>query len=380
MPRAEPIEAIVSLLAAAPPGVLATISSVRGSSPAPLLSRLLVSSAGETVGTVGGGCLEAEVVREAQRVRAAGGWARVAFTLTEAEEELRMVCGGTVEVLLERLGAEDLPLFRLLAERAASGATTLLARTFDGGAEAEAAGAGGRRIIGSSVSEPSRLLLGEEGEVLWGSGALPADVRGAALQAIHEERTHWSADGRIFLEPVVGVPRLVLFGGGHVSRAVFLIAREVGFRIAVADDRARYASPARFPDAERFVVPGFAEIARHVALGPHDSALVCTRGHQFDEEVLDQVLRMPPVRYVGVIGSRRKHRVARERLAARGVLRERLDGLFAPVGLDIGAVTPEEIAVAIVAQVVAVRRRAVADRARHLAGTPVPEGTPREGA
>ncbi len=378
MTRPEPIIVIPTLVEKTPPGVLATIASVRGSSPAPLLSRMFVSGIGETVGTVGGGCLEAEVAREAQRVRADGGWRRVAFALTEAEEDLRMVCGGTVELLIEKIGSNDLDVFRLLAERFAAGRTTLLARVFEAPSAADAAGAGAGpcpgagavanspRLTGSGRAAPRRLLLGESGEVLCGDGALPDDARADALRAIHDERSCWTADGLVFVEPVVGLPRLVLFGAGHVSRAVGAVAREAGFRITVADDREKYASAARFPDAERIVVPGYQDLAERVPVAPHDYVLVCTRGHQFDEEILEQLLALPPIRYLGVIGSRRKHLAAERHLTEKGIAAERFRDLRAPVGLDIGAVTPEEIAVSIVAEMIAVRRRAAADAGHSL--------------
>ncbi len=388
MPASDPIPAIASLLEKAPPGVLATIASVRGSSPAPILSRMLVSAIGETVGTVGGGCLEAEVLLEAARVKAEGGWRRVAYTLDESEEELRMVCGGTVEILLESVAEDDAAMFRLLAARHAAGQSTLVARIFGErgdaghggrsgdagdakgpGDAAAAAGAGSSsRLLARGRTEPARLLLGEEGEVLWGGGALPAPARAAALQAIHGERAAWLDDGRVFLEPVVGLPRALLFGGGHVSRAVYRAALEAGFRVTVVDDRPKFAAAERFPDAERIVLPGYRDIASRVRLAPHDYVLVMTRGHQFDEEILDQILRMPPTRYLGVIGSRRKQITAEKRLVARGIPAERFRAIHGPVGLPIGAVTPEEIAVSIVAEMIAARRGAPDDRARALAG------------
>jgi len=368
----DPIHAISSLLEKAPPGVLATIASVRGSSPAPILSRMLVSAIGETVGTVGGGCLEAEVLLEARRVKADGGWRRVAYTLDESEEELRMVCGGTVEILLESVAQTDLALFRLLAARHAAGQSTLLARLFgersDAGDSAGAAGTGSSsRLLACGRIEPTRLLLGEEGEVLWGGGALPAPARAAALQAIHGERATWLDEGRVFLEPVVGLPRVVLLGGGHVARAVYRAALEAGFRVTVVDDRPKYAAAERFPDAERIVLPGYRDIASRVRLAPPDYVLVMTRGHQFDEEILDQILRMPPTRYLGVIGSRRKQITAEKHLVARGIPAERFRAIHGPVGLPIGAVTPEEIAVSIVAEMIAARRGAPDERTRALA-------------
>jgi len=353
-------------------GVVATIASVHGSTPAPVLSRLFLSDAGEMIGTVGGGCLEAEVQREAQKLRAAGGWARVAFTLTETEDELRMVCGGTVEILLERLEAGDAALFELLAERGEAGLTSVLARVFgDGGpallgTRAEPAGS---RARASGAAPPARLVLGEEGETLAGTAALPRALLPLALRAVHDERAAWAADGAVYLEPIVGRPRVVLIGGGHVSRAVHAAATAAGFQVTVVDDRAQYVAPERFPGARAVVVPGYTGLAERVAFAPHDFIVLATRGHQYDEQVLEDLLRLPPTRYLGVIGSRRKHELAAKHLLARGISEERLRALHAPVGLDIGAVTPEEIAVSIVAEMIAVRRRARPSKAPSLAET-----------
>lgn len=360
------------LLARSGGGVIATIASVHGSTPAPLLSRLFLSDDGALAGTVGGGCLEAEVAREAQKLRAAGGWSRVAFTLTETEDELRMVCGGTVEILLERLESNEGALFELLEARAAAGLTSILARVFaDGGPpilDSRAEPRGPRARCAGAVA-PARAVLGEEGERLWGGAALPREHLPLALRAVRDERAAWAAGGAVYVEPIAGRPRLVLIGAGHVSRAVHAAATAAGFAVTVVDDRAQYVSAERFPGARCVVVPGYANLANHIALEPHDFIVLATRGHQYDEQVLDELLRLPATRYLGVIGSRRKHEHAARRLTERGVSRERLDAMHAPVGLDIGAVTPDEIAVSIVAELIAVRRRARPGKAAPLAQT-----------
>jgi xanthine dehydrogenase accessory factor len=372
-----PFQEMVRALDEAPPAVLATIASVRGSSPAPVLSRMLVSSLGEVVGTVGGGCLEGEVLREAQKVRAAGGWARVAFTLTESDEELRMVCGGTVEILLERLEPGDGTLLEAVARRADAGLSSVLARVFrEGGprplADAPKGSAPRERAAGHEA--PIRCLLGEEGEHLWGDrDRFPREALASALGVAHEERSAWIEDGSIFLEPIVGSPRLLLIGGGHVGRAIHAIAAAAGFRVTVVDDREKYVAAERFPGATRVAVPEYHDLAAHVTITPHQFVVLATRGHQFDERVLDQLLRLPRTRYLGVIGSRRKHEIAERNLVARGIPAERFRELHAPIGLDIGAVTPEEIAVAVVAEMIAVRRRREPSRAPALAAAPSSE-------
>jgi xanthine dehydrogenase accessory factor len=362
---------MVRALDEAPPAVLATIASVRGSSPAPVLSRMLVSSLGEVVGTVGGGCLEGEVLREAQKVRAAGGWARVAFTLTESDEELRMVCGGTVEILLERLEPGDRALLDAVAQRADAGLTSVLARVFpEGGPRplAEAPEGGAPRERATSREAPIRSLLGEDGERVWGDcDRLSRETLSSALRAAQDERSVWLNDGSIFLEPIVGSPRLLLIGGGHVGRAIHAIAAAAGFRVTVVDDREKYVAAERFPGATRVAAPEYRDLTAHVTITPHEFVVLATRGHQFDERVLEQLLRLPRTRYLGVIGSRRKHEIAERNLAARGIPAERFRELHAPIGLDIGAVTPEEIAVAVVAEMIAVRRRRDPSRAPSLA-------------
>ncbi|MFN0152307.1 MAG: XdhC family protein [bacterium] len=359
---------------------MATIASVHGSTPAPVLSRLFVSDTGEAIGTVGGGCLEAEVQREAQKLRAAGGWARVVFTLTETEEELRMVCGGTVEILLERLELGDIALCELLERRTELGTTSVLARIFsDGGppligTRAEPAAP---RDRASGASAPARIVLGEEGEPLLGLAVLPQALHSTAMSAVRDERSAWAAGGAIYLEPVVGRPRVVLIGAGHVSRAVHAAATAAGFQVTVVDDREKYVAAERFPGARRIVLPGYAELSERVDFAPHDFVVLATRGHQYDEQVLEGLLRLPPTRYLGVIGSRRKHERAAAQLLARGIPEARLLALHAPIGLDIGAVTPEEIAVSIVAEMIAVKRRAHSAIAASLAQTKGIAAAPR---
>jgi xanthine dehydrogenase accessory factor len=349
-------------LANGSPGVLATIASTHGSTPAPVLSRLFVTGAAEVLGTVGGGCLEAEVLREAQKVRAAGGWARVAFQLTESEEELRMVCGGTVEILIERIEAEEADLFARIARRSGEGLAVLFARAFrDGGPPplgARDGGPGEGRARASGTRAPARALLAEDGERLWGASELSREALDLALRAAREERAVWAATGAFYLEPVAARPRLLLVGAGHVSRAIHAIAAAAGFQTTVIDDREKYVAEERFPGATRIAVPGFEGLAEHVVVRPQDFVVLATRGHQFDEEALEQILRLPPVRYLGVIGSRRKHELAAKNLIGRGIPPERFAALHAPIGLDIGAVTPDEIAVAVVAEMIAVKRGA----------------------
>ena len=156
----------------------------------------------------------------------------------------------------------------------------------------------------------------------------------------------------IFVEPIESAPRLVIVGAGHVGAAVATIAREVGFRVVVVDEREELNDEAHVPGCERVLLAP-RESLTTVAPNEHDHVLITTHDHRLDEEALDAYARAPH-RYVGLIGSRRKVLKILARIEQRGPLPP-LDRVYAPVGLDLGAVTPAEIAVAIVAELVALR-------------------------
>jgi xanthine dehydrogenase accessory factor len=159
----------------------------------------------------------------------------------------------------------------------------------------------------------------------------------------------------VFLEPLLGTPTLCLFGAGHVAQPLARMARATGFRVEVADDRVKFANPERFPDVDRILVADYAEAARQMTLGPNTYAVVVTRGHKGDADALQAVLGRG-LRFVGLLASRPKlvHIVAE--LEGRGVPGEELQAIHSPLGLEIGATTPEEIAVSVLAEMIAVRR------------------------
>ena len=156
----------------------------------------------------------------------------------------------------------------------------------------------------------------------------------------------------IFVEPIEGAPRLIVIGAGHVGAAVARFAREVGFRVVVVDERDELNDEAHVPGCERVLLPP-RESIDHVAPTEHDYVLVTTHDHRLDEEALDAYARAPH-RYVGLIGSQRKILRILARVAQRTALPP-LERVYAPVGLDLGAVSPAEIAIAIVAELVALR-------------------------
>jgi xanthine dehydrogenase accessory factor len=169
------------------------------------------------------------------------------------------------------------------------------------------------------------------------------------------------------VEAVSSAPRLVVFGGGHVGAKVAEAAAFAGWRVTVVDDRAEYADRGRLPFAERTVVCDYHDLPAALGLDASTYAVVATRGHQHDAVIVDQLARRE-LRYLGMLGSRRKVALTWRLLERWGVPAERLGGVRAPVGLAIGADTPAEIAISVLAEMIAVRRCRDGEGALSLAG------------
>jgi xanthine dehydrogenase accessory factor len=159
----------------------------------------------------------------------------------------------------------------------------------------------------------------------------------------------------IFVEPIEPVPTVLIIGGGHVGKALVHLAKWLGFRVALSDDRAEYCSADWAPGADEYWPVAVAELAERFRFNRQTYIVMPTRGVPLDVEALPKLLDKPQA-YLGVIGSRRRWATARKRLAASGVAAERLDRVHAPMGLELNAETPEEIAVSIMAEIIMLRR------------------------
>ena len=241
--------------------------------------------------------------------------------------------------------------------------------------------AGGRQaalvtIVGASGSTPagigSKMLVREDGSVLGtiGGGSVEKLVTEEALLAMRTGTARrlsyglregeaaemiCGGDMEIFVEPILQEPRLFIFGGGHIALALSKMARLVGFRIIVVDDRPEFASAERFPEAERTIAADFSEAFSTLNVDSSSYIVIVTHAHAGDEVVLERALETE-ARYIGMIGSRRKNSVVFDNLRARGVPQASIDRTHAPIGLPIHAWTSEEIAVSILAEIVKVRR------------------------
>jgi len=157
------------------------------------------------------------------------------------------------------------------------------------------------------------------------------------------------------IEPYFPEPRLIIFGGGHIAKPLAEFGAKVGFATTVIDDRLSFANKARFPEAENVICESFEKCFTKLNLNMSAFVVIVTRGHRHDLECLRQVLKHNTA-YVGMIGSRRRVKSVKEQLLDEGYIQEKLDNINAPIGLEIGAVTPEEIAIAIIAQIISFKR------------------------
>jgi xanthine dehydrogenase accessory factor len=251
-------EEIVRLRHEGRSGALATIIATSGSIPSHASAKMLVRDDGSIVGTIGGGCVEAEIITSARKVIEQEKPETFEFNLTKNPSfDTGLICGGTLEV---------------------------------------------------------------------------------------------------FVEPILSEPLVYLFGAGHVGYHTYRIAQTVGFKTIVVDDRVSFANRDRFPEAEEVYAEDWDKVLAQLSPPENSFILIATRGHREDMRVLQWAVDSK-ARYVGMIGSRRKVITMCKELQKLGVPSCKFDRLHAPVGLDIGATTPEEIAVAVVAEMIAVRRR-----------------------
>jgi xanthine dehydrogenase accessory factor len=333
--------------------VYCSVVETRGSTPQKAGAAMLVFPDGGQSGTLGGGCVEAEVKQRALRLLGEGGGAPGVLTFCLDDNygwDDGLICGGRMSILADPLapGADG------RRERAADyyRAFRVLVEGGHGGTEAvvtEARGPGlhvGDRWLFDATGRPAAQL---------GAAGVPEEVA-RHLIPLEKRPRPFSYQGVAYLPVLPGVTLLIV-GGGHVGQAVGRLAAEVDFDVWVLDDRERFASRERFPAAKRLLVgdigAALQELARS-AITPSFFCLIVTRGHAHDEEALYHLARTG-ASYVGMIGSRRKIRLIFEDLQARGVPAEALQRVHAPLGLQIGSQTVPEIAVSIVAELIACR-------------------------
>lgn len=326
------------------PFVMARIVRLVGSAPRTVGAGCIVRRDGALLGTIGGGLLEHKVIERAKEVLSEGVSTLFRFRLTGKDLETSdMLCGGIADVYLEPLSPENSDAVEVYTQAAQLVKEDLRGTLVTLVAE----GLGG-------LARDNRVLIHQGSVLAGGLKGLPNDFsdltrkRKARLNLLEDEGEE------VFVETVAPDPDLFLFGAGHVSRAVAHVAKMVGFRVTVIDDRAEFANRERFADADKILVAPFDGIMARLALTRNSYLVIVTRGHAHDYNVLRDALTTQTA-YIGMIGSRTKRRTVYDRLLEEGAEWEALSAVHAPIGLEIGAGTPEEIAVSIVAELIKVR-------------------------
>lgn len=333
--------------------VLATIIQQAGPSPRGLGTKFLILDDGSFVGTIGGGLLEARTLEGAKKVFDTRLPLRLHFSLKGSDvAETDMLCGGEVQVFLEPLLPNNPGLSSLCRE--------LLSITKRGGV-----GLVVTRLDPESWqhSQVPKILLEKEGQCFGsapGEAALEATLLGDMEQLLTSRQPviltfeEGGSKAEVFVEPVISDPALFIFGGGHVSGEIVPLASLVGFKVVVIDDRREFAKTERFPQAGEVHEYPFEGVMDRLAVDESSYIVIVTRGHIHDNIVLEQSLRTK-AGYIGMIGSRQKRNIIYENLLAQGFTQKDLSRVHSPIGLDIGAETPEEIAVSVVAELIQVR-------------------------
>jgi xanthine dehydrogenase accessory factor len=295
-------------------GALATVARTSGSTPVPVGTKLLIGPEGRLQGTVGGGCVEADVLTAARALQEQRPILLTHHLNADLAGDLGLSCGGTVEIVVE-------PLLR----------------------------------SGGYVAVLEQAAASAEGTVITG-------LDWAAVKSFSPERgdpgepaAELSADRGTLVERIRSAPRVIVFGAGHVGSAVAHAADAAGFRVVLVDDRSEFADPARFSERVSVRAASVHDALTSLPVSETDAIVIATRGHRHDAVILERVAASR-AGYVGLLGSRRKKAVVTNALRVAGVPPEALERVRCPVGLAIGAETPEEIAVSVVAELIAWRR------------------------
>jgi len=348
---------------------MATIVSSRGSTPREVGAKMVVTASGDILGTVGGGCGEAEVCRKAVEVIRSRKPAIVTVELMDdIESDSPAVCGGIMDVFVDPWwdDPESAPCKEFANELAqvvmdGSGgviATVLRAENCD------------------EVSSGQKCFI-RNGELKAGNisnaALLQSILKQAESQLNKEESreisislTETGCRAEVFFEIIPPMRKVIIVGAGHLAIPLVQFAKILGFHITVLDDRIKYANRERFPEADEVLVGDMAATLREIPITPFTYVVLITRGHQFDEPCLREVLPSP-AKYIGMIGSRRRVQACFLRFRdEEGIPEELLNRVYAPIGLDIGSETPEEIALSIISEMIKVRRGGTAQSlARH---------------
>lgn len=340
---------------------MATIVSTYGSTPREVGAKMVVTATGEILGTVGGGCGEAEVRRQAVEVIRSRKPAMVKVELMDdIESDSPAVCGGILNVFVDPWWSgpgEELceTLASELLQVAKDGVSAVVA-TIISADNCGAASPGVKCLIRDGAMCAGNL----DNPQLLAAILREADVRlgkeQCGLSILNVPGPNAPGKAEVFFDVIPARQKAVIVGAGHLAIPLVKFARILGFHVTVLDDRVIYANRERFPEADEVLVGDMAGTLRRIEITPDTYIVLITRGHQFDEPCLREVVHSR-AKYIGMIGSKRRIKACFIRFRDEdGIPEELLKKVYAPIGLDMNAESPEEIALAIIAEMITVRR------------------------
>jgi xanthine dehydrogenase accessory factor len=350
------------------PAALATVVGTYSSAPRQPGASMLVGPAGEAVGSVSGGCVEGAVYELGEQVLADGRPILQRYGVSDDDAfAVGLTCGGIIDIFVEKITPETYAQLGEVADAVKSESPVAVATVVSGPAERL-----GKRVI----VWPDRVEGGTGSARL--DDAVRDDARGL-LDAGRNAMLTYGVDGQrrgeglsVFVESFAPPPRMIVFGAIDFAAAVAKIGNFLGFRVTVCDARPVFATASRFPGANEVVVEWphryLAAEAEAGRIDARTALCVLTHDPKFDVPLLEVALRLPEVGYIGAMGSRRTHDDRLERLRERGITEDEIAKMSSPIGLDLGARTPEETAVSIAAEMIAQHWGGAGTRLAHREG------------
>ena len=388
---------------------MGTVVATFRSAPRPPGASMLVGPDGAAVGSVSGGCVEGAVYELAQEVVGAGTPVLQRYGVSDDDAfAVGLTCGGILDVYVEKVSKETFPELGAIAAAVDRGEPVAVATVVE---HPDPERVGRRMVIGGDgeiVPDEKHLNSSESGAFrqglppILGSTRIDDAVRDDALGLLasgHSATLGYGPDGerrgegmRVFVWAFAPAPRMLVFGAIDFAAAVARVGSFLGYHVTVCDARPVFATTSRFPDADEVVVewPHRYLAAEHEAgrIDERTVVTVLTHDPKFDVPLLEQALRMPELAYVGAMGSRRTHEDRERRLREAGLTDVEIARLSSPIGLDLGARTPEETAISVAAEMIAQRwggsgepLAATAGRIHHdpaPVGTPLPDHVPSD--
>jgi xanthine dehydrogenase accessory factor len=330
---------------------LATVVRTFRSAPREPGAAMAVSATGEVIGSVSGGCVEGAVYEVAQQVRESGQPVLATYGVSDDDAlAVGLTCGGILHVFVEPVSAATFPELGEIAAGIEAGQPVAVATVIEGPGQA-----GARRVIWASGRASGTLGAGDRLDA-----AVDDDARGMLAQGLTGVRRYGEHGERrgdelaVFVHSFAPAPRMLVFGAIDFAAAVARAGKFLGYHVTVCDARPVFATKARFPDADEVVVDWPHRFLAGVAVDERTVICVLTHDPKFDVPVLEVALRTPAA-YIGAMGSRRTHADRLERLREAGLTEAELTRLRSPIGLDLGARTPEETAVSVAAELIQLR-------------------------